>query len=151
LRKFIVGHDCYAGFSVGTNNVANVVAALAGLGLAYDIRAFIVFSLLFGVGAFFFGEKILKSVSRDIIPVGEFSASVVSILTATFVLIASCLGLPAPYVQFTTFSVLGVSCVKDGYRNTFGKAIVQTIFWVWFAVPVFACGLSFVLHHIFVK
>lgn len=146
LQKFIIGHDIYAGFSIGTNNVANVVAALAGLGIGSDLLAFFVFSLLFGAGALIAGERVIKVVAREIIPVGEFSASVVSILTATFVLIASYLGLPAPYVQFTTFSVLGISCIKDGFRATFAKAVVQKILWVWVAVPVFAFLSSYALH-----
>jgi len=149
LQKFIIGHDIYAGFSVGTNNVANVVAALAGLGVGSDIRAFVFFSMLFGIGALIAGERVIKVVAREIIPVGEFSASIVSILTATFVLIASYLGLPAPYVQFTTFSVLGISCIKDGFRVTFGKAVVQKIFWVWIAVPIFACLSSYTMHVLF--
>lgn len=151
FKKFIIFHDMYAGFSVGTNNVANVVAPLViSLGTG-NISWFLVISPLFALGAYFWGERVIRSVSKDIIPVGEFSASIVSFITATFVLIASLLGLPTPYVQFTTFSLLAISCVKDGFKNTYGKSIVKRIFLVWILVPLFTVLLSFVLHLIFCK
>ena len=149
FRKFIIFHDMYAGFSVGTNNVANVVAPLAGsLGIA-NTFLFLLLSPLFGIGAYLGGRKVISSVSKDIVPVGEFSASIVSFITATFVLIASILGLPTPYVQFTTFSLLGISCVKDGFKHTREKSIVKRILWVWLLVPFFTGLLSYGLHSAF--
>lgn len=151
FKKFIIFHDMYAGFSVGTNNVANVVAPLLGLGLLSvgNIFWFLAISPLFGIGAYLWGVRVIKSVSKEIIPVGEFSASIVSFITATFVLIASFLGLPTPYVQFTTFSLLGISCIKDGFKHTSEKSIVRRILFVWFLVPVFTVFLSLSLHFIF--
>lgn len=146
FRKFVIFHDMYAGFSVGTNNVANVVAPLAiSLGTG-NLLLFLIISPLFGLGSYLWGERVIRSVSKDIIPVGEFSASIVSFITATFVLLASILGLPTPYVQFTIFSLLGISCVKDGLDHTKGKSVVKRIFWVWILVPVFTALLSFALH-----
>jgi len=151
FKKFIIFHDMYAGFSVGTNNVANVIAPLAvSLGPG-NIFWFLAISPLFGLGAYFWGERVIRSVSKDIIPVGEFSASIVSFITATFVLSASFLGLPAPYVQFTTFSLLGVSCVKDGFKTTSEKLIVKKILCVWVLVPLFTILLSLGLHFIFFR
>ncbi|MFH0840203.1 MAG: anion permease [Candidatus Omnitrophota bacterium] len=149
FKKFVIFHDMYAGFSVGTNNVANVVAPLAlSLGTG-NIFWFLIIAPLFGLGSYLWGERVIRSVSKDIIPVGEFSASIVSFITATFVLLASILGLPAPYVQFTTFSLLGISCIKDGFSHTWGKSIVKRIFWVWILVPIFTAFLSFALHAAF--
>jgi PiT family inorganic phosphate transporter len=151
FQRFIIGHDLFAGFSVGTNNVANVVAALAGVGMGVSPQAFVAYSLCFGLGALVAGERVIKVVAREIIPVGDFAASVISLLTASFVLTASFLGLPTPYAQITTFSVLGISSVKDGIRVTFGKAVVQKILYVWLAVPLATCALSYALHSVFLK
>ena len=149
FKKFIVFHDMYAGFSVGTNNVANVVAPLLNSFGMSNLFWFLVISPLFGIGAYLGGRRIINSVSREIVPVGEFSASVVSFITATFVLLASLLGLPTTYVQFTTFSLLGISCIKDGFKHTSEKSIVKRILWVWLLVPIFTGLLSFGLHSIF--
>lgn len=149
VRRFVISHDVYAAFSVGTNNVANVVAPLMALCQVPLWVLFILMGPFFGIGAFFAGERVLKSISRDIVPVGEFSASVISLTTATFVLIASLMGLPTPYAQFGTFAVLGVSCAKDGAKATLGKSIVHKILWVWLLVPILTVGLGYILHVIF--
>ncbi|MEW5758905.1 MAG: inorganic phosphate transporter [Candidatus Omnitrophota bacterium] len=148
FKKFIIFHDLYAAFSIGTNNVANVVAPLIFLIGESNIFLFLFFGVFFALGAYLKGEKLIKSVSKEIIPVGEFSASIVSFTTATFVIIASFFGLPTPYVQFTTFSLLGISCVKDGFRYTFSKTIVKRILCVWILVPLFTTFLSYILHRI---
>jgi sulfate permease len=146
LKRFIVLHDIYAGFSIGTNNIANVVAPLVVFWRFPAIGLFVLVGFFFGLGAFLWGDKVIRSVSKEIVPVGEFSASVVSFITATFVLVASSLGLPTPYVQFTTFSVLGVSAVKDGFGPTASKVIVKKIFLVWVLVPICTFMLSYGLH-----
>ncbi|MGE5280162.1 MAG: anion permease, partial [Deltaproteobacteria bacterium] len=151
FKKFIVYTDMYSGFGIGTNNVANVVAPLAVLLGATGPFWFLVMSPLFGLGAYVWGEKVLRSVSKDIVPVGELSASIVSFITASFVIIASFLGLPTPYVQFTTFSLLGISCVKDGLKNTSEKSIVKRILWVWILIPLFTVLLSYCLHLLFFR
>lgn len=149
FKKFIIGHDTYAAFSVGSNNVANVAAPLLGLFNIPLIVLLLFIGPLFGLGAWLAGERVIKSVSRDIVPVGEFSATIVSFITATFVIIASSIGLPTPYVQFTTFALLGISCVKDGAKATFAKAVVQRILSVWVLVPLVTAALSYGLHIIF--
>ena len=151
FKKFIVFSDMYAGFSVGANHVANVVAPLVVLLGMGNLLLLLVISPLFGLGAYFWGEKLIHSVSKDIIPVGEFSASIISSITATFVLIASFLGLPTPYTQFIIFSFLGISCVKDGFKNSSEKLMVKRILWVWILVPLFTVLLSFCLHFIFFR
>lgn len=150
IRKFVIAHDMYAGFSVGTNNVANVIAPLMIVQAAKinPIWLILLFAPFFGIGAYWAGGRVLNTVSKEIIHVGEFSATIVSFITATFVLTASLLGLPTPYAQFTTFALLGVSCVKDGCSITWNKMIVKRILWVWILVPLFAVLLSFALHSI---
>jgi sulfate permease len=151
LRKFIIFHDVYAGFGIGTNNVANVVAPLIMSLKVSPFLGFLIVSLFFGLGAHILGGRVIHSLSKEIVPVGEFSASIVSFITATFVIIASLLGLPTPYVQFTTFSLIGISCIKDGLRCTMNKSMVRRIIWVWFLVPLFTVIFSFALHILLLK
>ena len=146
FKKFIVFHDMYSAFGVGTNNVANVVAPLVGALAIHPVIGLALTAPVFALGAWASGGKVINTVSRDIVPIGDISATIVSFITATFVIIASTMGLPTPYVQFTTFSIFAISCVKDGVRCTLDKSIFKRIIWVWFAVPVFTVFLSFVLH-----
>ena len=56
FKRFIIIHDMYAGFSVGTNNVANVVAPLAGLSGMGNLFWLFIMSPFFGLGAFLAGD-----------------------------------------------------------------------------------------------
>lgn len=155
LKKFILCTNCYSAFAIGSNNVANVVASvMISLGLSgssFSVMLFIiaVVGLIFGIGGILFGSGSLKTVSKDIIPLGDISAGVVSFVSSNFVILASVLGLPTPYVQFTTFSVLGISSVKDGLKQTFAKSVVKKVISVWVLGPISAFLFSYFLHKIF--
>jgi sulfate permease len=149
IRRFILYTDFYSSFAVGTNNVANVVAPIL-LMFKFDTKLLLfIVGLFFGLGSLFFGKKVINSVSKEIIPIGEISAFIISFITASFVVLASILGLPTPYVQITTFSVLAISVVKDGFFYTFKKSIVKRIFYVWFLCPFLSFILSYLAHYIF--
>lgn len=150
FKKLIVLTDIYTAFGIGTNNVANVVAPIASSMAVSPFLALAVAAPLFGLGAYISGEKVINTVSRDIVPIGEISAVIVSFITASFVIIASLLGLPTPYVQFTTFSVLAISCIKDGIGHTLGKSIFKKIISVWILLPLCTVFLTLFLHLIFI-
>ena len=151
LRKFIVWTDCYSAFAVGTNNVANVVSPLLTSLTINPVMALAVTAPFFGLGGHVLGKGVLNTISKEIVPIGETSAGIVSLVTSSFVIIASLLGLPTPYVQFTTFSVLAISSLKDGFKVTFKKFIVRKIIFVWIIIPLITCGLSYFMHVLFLR
>lgn len=111
----------------------------------------LVIGISFGVGSLIFGKGVINTISKEIVPIGQISAGIISLVTSTFVIIASLLGLPTPYVQFTTFSVLAISSVKDGFYLTYKKSVVQKIIFIWFALPILTFLLSYFLHILFLK
>jgi sulfate permease len=151
LEKFIVWTDCYSAFAVGTNNIANVVAPML---LTISIKQeflILLIGLFFGIGSFVFGKGLINTISKEIIPLGRISAGVVSLVTSSFVIVASLMGLPTPYVQFTTFSVLAISSIKDGFYLTYKKSVVQKIISVWIVGPILTFLLSYLLHYLLLK
>jgi sulfate permease len=151
VKNFILSTDCYSAFAVGTNNVANVVAPVIIAGFVVNsFWLLLFFAPFFGLGSFLLGRGVINTVSKEIVPLGEISAMIISLITSSFVIIASFLGLPTPYVQFTTFAVLGVSAIKDGIYYTTKKSVVKKVLLVWLIVPIIAIILSYCLHKIFV-
>lgn len=132
IRKFIIITNYYSSFAVGTNNVANAVTPFIIILLSFtSVKSdflLTLFAPIFGIGVFLFGKKTINTISNDIIPIGELSAVIISIITSTLVVFASILGLPTHYVQFITFSVLGIGAVKEGTKIIFNKGIVKKIF-----------------------
>jgi len=151
LKKFIVITDCYSAFAVGTNNVANVVAPLLVAGITIDpVILLLLFAPLFGFGGLVFGKGVINTISKNIVPLGEISAGIISFVTSSFVIISSLAGLPTPYVQFTTFSVFAISVVKDGFLRTSRKNIVKRIIIVWILIPFLAMTISYLLHKLLI-
>jgi sulfate permease len=151
MRKFIIGTDCYSSFGIGTNNVANVVAPLICI-LPLNISlCMILVAGLFGLGGFVFGKRVIHNLSKNIIPIGEPSAVIISFITSTLAIIASILGLPTPYAQFTSFSFFGISCLKDGVSCTFKKPVVKNFLSVWIITPLLTAIFSYILHLLFVR
>ena len=146
LKKFIIWTNCYSAFAVGTNNIANVVAPILLSISVNPILCILPIGLSFGIGSLVFGKGVINTISKEIIPIGQISAGIISLVTSSFAIIASLLGLPTPYAQFTTFSVLAISSVKDGIYLTYKKSVVQKIISVWIAVPILTFLLSYLLH-----
>jgi len=151
LKKFIVWTDCFSAFAVGTNNIANVVAPILLSVSVNPILCILPIGLSFGIGGLVFGKGVINTISKEIIPIGQISAGIISLVTSSFVIIASLLGLPTPYVQFTTFSVLAISSVKDGFYLTYKKSVVKKIISVWVALPILTFLLSYLLHFLLLR
>lgn len=151
LKKFIFWTGCYSAFAIGTNNIANVVAPILLSVSVNPILYIVPIGLSFGLGGLVFGKGVINTISKEIIPIGQISAGIISLVTSSFVITASLLGLPTPYVQLTTFSVLAISSVKDGFYLTHKKPVVKKIISVWVIAPILTFLLSYLLHFLLLR
>ncbi len=133
LKRWTIATDCYGAFGLGTNNVANVVGPLFAASIIQQTQGFVVFSLIFGIGAFAMGKGVLNTVSKEIIPLGTVSSSLVSLVVSSYIIFSSLLGLPAPYVQFSSFSILAIHTLKEekNHGQTLFHPLTRKIFIVW--------------------
>jgi phosphate/sulfate permease len=141
LAAVIVSY--YVAFAIGSNNVANAVGPLFGAGIIKIIPGLFIISPIFGLGAWLLGKGPLETAGQEIVPLGTFSATLVSFVTATFLLIASVLGVPQSLVQLNLFSIFAVSCLKNGHKNTIDRHIIRKTFLVWLITPFLSVGLSY--------
>ena len=147
LSSFIV--SCYVAFAIGTNNVANAVGPLAGAGIISVNAGLPLVAPLFGIGAGVIGKGPLETAGGEIVPLGLFSSTLVSFVTATLLIFASIFGVPQSLVQLNLFSIFAISCVKNGHRCTLDHHITRKTFWVWLITPVAAIIISYILLVIF--
>lgn len=138
LRKWTLFTDYYSALGIGTNNVANVVGPLIAADIIKPYAGFLIFSLFFGWGSLLLGKGVLNTVSKEIIPLGDISASLVSLIVSTFIIICSLLGLPAPYVQFSSLAILAIHTVKEEKKHcqTLAHPLTKKILRVWAFTPV---------------
>lgn len=138
LRAFVVAASCYNAFSVGTNNVANAVGPLAGADLISKTAGLALTAPVFGAGGLVF-HGALKTVGERIVPLGLLTATIICLVTATLMIIASLLGVPQSFVMLKLACVSAIGGLKNGHKNTFLSPIMRRTYISWVITP--ACSL----------
>ena len=137
--------SCYVAFAIGSNNVANAVGPLFGAGIIGIVPGLILIAPIFGLGALVIGKGPLETAGKEIVPLGIFSSTIVSFVTATLLIIASLLGIPQSLVQLNMCSIFAVSSLKNGHKSTLDLHITKKTFIVWAVTPLFSVVISYFL------
>ena len=151
LRLSALILSCYVAFAIGTNNLGNAVGPLFGAGIIGMNLGLLLISPLFGIGAWVMGKGPLETAGREIVPLGLFSSTIVSFVTATLLIFASTLGIPQSLVQLNLASIFAISCVKNGHKYTWDQNIVKKTFFVWIITPLLSVITSYLLLNLFLK
>ncbi len=145
LRLSALVMSCYVAFAIGTNNVGNAVGPLFGAGILGVNLGLILVSPIFGIGALVLGEGTLETAGKEIVPLGLFSSTLVSFVTATLLIFASLLGIPQSLVQLNIFSIFAISCLKNGHRCTLDQRLTKKTFLIWSVTPLISIFISYLL------
>jgi sulfate permease len=166
LKVVVFLSSCYVAFAIGANNVANASGPIASMVLnelgidAGNEENFImiitvttlIIAPCFAIGSSLFGYRLLQSTGKGIVQFGLVGASLISIVTATLLLLASVTrGIPTSLVQLNTFAIIAVGISKTGWKKVIVDRTVRRFWVVWIIAPMFALGLSYGLtalaHH----
>lgn len=151
LKRSALIASCYVAFAIGTSNVANAAGPLYGADIL-DVRSgLLCVAPLFGLGAALMGGRLLKTVGREIVPLGKASGTIASFVTATLLIFASSLGIPQSLVQLNMASIFAISSVKNGHRHTLDQHLTKKTFIVWAITPMLSVAIAYVLSAIFLK
>lgn len=158
LKAVLILSSLYVAFSIGANNVANAAAPIASLTAnqigqeaIQNLLPIIILSVLivapcFAIGSSLLGHKVTKKTGKDIIEVSPFYATIIAMITASLLLLASVTkGIPTSLVQLNGAAFIALSISKNGFKNTFSNKTVKRFFTVWGIAPIFAYILTFVL------
>lgn len=150
LRKFVILASCYNAFSVGTNNVANVVGPLMGPGHMGLLNLLLIFSVVYGLGAFVFSGPI-STAGQKIVPLGLLTASIISFVSGSLMLMASWLGVPQSFVMLQMGALFAVSSVKHGSDYTFENPLIRRTFYTWTVNPAITLLISYGLSWLIIR
>lgn len=145
LKACALAVSCYVAFAIGSNNVANAVGPLFGAGIIGLFPGLLLISPLFGAGALALGKGTLETAGREVVPLGAFSSTLVSFVTATLLIIASFIGIPQSLVQLNIFSIFAVSCLKNGHKSTLELHLTKKTFIIWIITPILSTGIAYLL------
>ena len=127
---------------MGTNNVANIVGPFLALGKFSLSPILFIFAFFYGLGAFVFRGSI-KTAGNKIVPLGLLTASIISVISGTLMIIASMFGIPQSFVMLKMGAIFAVSSLKDGTESTFNNPITQKTLYTWIINPIVTFFLSY--------
>jgi len=138
-------------FSAGSNNSANAVGPLVGIGLLDSTTGAILAGLAMGVGAIVLGGRLLETVGKEITEICILRAVSVEFTGAILIVIASIYGIPISIAEIITSGIIGFSIAQQGFSITAKNRHVIRIAFFWLALPIMAIGISYMLSSIYFK
>lgn len=155
----VIAASCYVAFAIGSNNVANAAGPLTSMVLTeLDICAsgdkFLIVMILttliiapcFGIGSSLFGIRVTETTGKEIVTIGPLGATVISMVTASLLLIASISkGIPTSLVQMNAAAIIGLGMSKEGAKKILLRTSLRKIFLLWIISPLLAFTLSLAL------
>lgn len=160
LRMLVILSACYVAYAIGSNNVANASGPLASMVmnvLKIDINdearfnvIVIICTLLiapgFAIGSSVFGRKILENTGKGIIEFGPLGATIISVVTASLLLLASVTkGIPTSLVQLNAFAIIALGISKKGWKKMYLHENVKKFWIIWISAPLIALAISLFL------
>ena len=157
LKVIVILASCYVAFAIGSNNVANAAGPLVpmilnelnmnaseGNFLSIMILSTLIIAPCFAIGSSIFGSNLARTTGKEIIRFGPFGAVLVSIVTASLLLLASVTkGIPTSLVQLNTAAIIGLGISKTKWKEIFARTAVKRLLIVWIMAPLISLSLSF--------
>ncbi|MCD6413687.1 MAG: anion permease [Elusimicrobia bacterium] len=143
--SIIIG--CYGAYSLGANNLANVVGAYVGGGMLSPRSAQIMGGLAIAVGVVTYSKNVMATVGKGITELDPFSALVVVLSGSVVLHIFAEVGVPVSSSQAVVGAVLGVGLVKGARTVSYRKLFQILVGWI--ATLVGCVIFSFILCRIY--
>lgn len=144
MMTFVFG--MYASYSLGANNVANVVGPFIGKGMLDVTQALFIGGGVMALGAFMSSKKIIYSTGKNITSMEPFDASVAIFSESTTLFAYSLLGIPTSSVQASIGSTIGIGFVK-GVETVNFKSISKMLLG-WLITPFLAALLAIIIYQL---
>ncbi len=131
---------CYAAYSFGANNVANVTGVYVKSGLLPPFAAALVGSTTLALGILTFSRKVIRTVGSSLVTLDHLSALFVILGEAITLNVYALLGVPVSASQAVVGAVVGIGLVKG--VNTINTRALVNILYAWVGTTVIAGALA---------
>lgn len=159
FKIIVIASACYVAFAIGSNNVANASGPLVAmaqnvLSVTDDSSQFMLIVIIltlviapcFGIGSSFLGDRVLSTTGKDLISFGPLGATLISVVTASILIIASVSkGIPTSLVQMNTGAIIGLGISKVGIKQIINNTPFKKILIIWIVAPIISLLLAFLL------
>ena len=126
VRILSIFTGCYAAYSLGANNVANVTGAFVGANMISPFLATILGGLSISAGVLTYSRNVMHTIGENITQLAPFSALIVVMAEAITLHIFARIGVPVSSSQAVVGAVVGVGLVK-GMRTVNRKTLIMIL------------------------
>jgi len=147
IRIFSIGIGCYGAYTLGANNLANVVGVYVGAGMLSTFTAKLLGGIAISIGVLTYSRNVMETVGKGIAVLDPFSA-LTAILSGAIVLhIFAEIGVPVSSSQAIVGAVFGVGLLRSTRTISYKKLIQIFSGWIFtlFGTVLFGYVFSFIL------
>lgn len=135
-------------FGIGSNDASNALSICIGAGIIKLKRAIFLFGFLVFLGILLQGQKVMKTVGKNIVDVNSSIIIVALTISAILIILSNLRRLPLSTHQVIIGSLIGAAVASD---NAVNFASILKIVASWLISPFVAMAFSFFLYKILEK
>jgi PiT family inorganic phosphate transporter len=145
LRAALIVAGCYASYTLGANNVANVTGVYVGAGMLTVFMAALIGGLSIAFGVMTYSRNVMETVGSKLVRLDPFSALIVVLAEGLTVHFYTLLGVPVSTSQAVIGAVMGIGIVKGA--STIKRKTLYGILTGWFLTPPVACFIAMCVYY----
>ena len=130
MQALLAVFGCYGAYTLGANNLANVVGPAVAGGAIDPFKAQVIGGMAIACGALTYSRKVMETVGGGIVPMDAFSAFVAVLAHALALHICTWLGIPTSASQAIVGAVVGVGMVYGTRAINRGLVALILVGWI---------------------
>jgi len=143
IKILSISIGCYGAYTLGANNLANVVGTYVGAGMLTSIQAKLLGGITIAIGVLTYSRNVMETVGKGIAVLDPFSA-LIAILSGAIVLhIFAEIGIPVSSSQAIVGAVFGVGLIRSTKTISYKKIIQIFTGWIFTLIGTVAFGYFF--------
>ncbi|RLD17895.1 MAG: inorganic phosphate transporter [Caldiserica bacterium] len=148
IIKFLsIGIGCYGAYSLGANNLANVVGVYVGAGMLSPFTAKLLGGIAISIGVLTYSRNVMETVGKGIAVLDPFSALTAILSGAIILHIFAEIGVPVSSSQAIVGAVFGVGLIRGAKTISYRKLIQIFSGWIFtlFGTVLFGYVFSYII------
>ena len=146
IKGCLLVSGCYAAYSLGANNVANVTGVYTEVGILTVTQALLLGGGSIALGVVNFSKKVMITVGNKLVKLDPYSAFIAVLSQAIVMDIYSRVGVPTSSSQAIIGAVIGIGILKGA--QTINKKTLISIVIGWIFTPVISILLAILIYKI---
>jgi len=144
LKFGLILAGCYASYSLGANNIANVIGVYAQVGLLNIFQALLIGGCSIALGIITFSKRVMMTVGKKLVKLDPYSAFIAVLSNAIILDIYARTGVPTSSYQAIIGSVIGIGLIKS--VRTINLKTLISIFLGWIFTPFISLLISYSIY-----